>query len=182
MGITVKRLHKLSGAGLLALGAFMRKEVKPESTSEGSDWLCKWQQQGRWSQKQIDHRAELDKVDTIYRVWIAFEGKNPVGLCSVVVEPDALLISAYLIETAGRTEDEQFAIADKLALVALADLPKRKEVHGYFPKEGFAARYATRCGFNSVVPGKPMVIAANPLMRWDMSPTTLEENIKWLQS
>ena len=177
----IKRLHELSKAELTALGVFMRGEIQPASITEGNDWVCKWFQQGRWSDKQIEHRVELDKEDKTYRVWVAFDGA-PIGLCSVAAEADALLITTFLVETAGKTEAEQFVVADALALRSLEGLAKREVIYGWFPKEGFAARYAERCGFESKLMGKPMKPDPNPILYWWMNPTKLRENIeKWQQ-
>lgn len=181
MNITVLRLHELSEKELEALGTLMRGEIQPASITEGSTWVCQRAQRPHfWQDKEIARVAGFEGPDSKFQAWVIFEGKAPVGLCMIVVEPEALLLTNFLVETS-RAEKEQFAVADTLALRSLSELPERKEIYGWFPSQGFAARYAKRCGFKSVVPGKPMVVEADPIMCWWTDPAVLKKNIEVLR-
>lgn len=178
----IKRLHELSKAELLALSVFMRGEIKPTDISEGSDWVCQQLQRGHfWSKEQVELKVAADAAKeptsgaSYLRAWVALDG-DPVGFCGVMVEPSALLIVTFLID-AGK---EEYQIADALALESLANLPDREEIYSFFNKEGFAAEYAKRCGFQSRELGKSMIPNPNPLLYWWMHPKKLVENIKAL--
>jgi len=171
----IKRLHELTKAELTALGVFMRGEIKPASISEGSDWVCQQLQRPHfWSEEQITYMVKRDKEAltdsgaSYLRVWV-----DPLGLCAVMVEPEKLFITTFLIDA-----KEPFAVADALALEALAGLPEREVIYSYFNKEGFAAEFATRCGFECRELGTSLIVDKNPLLYWWMHPKKLVENIK----
>lgn len=181
----IKRLHELSKKELKALGTFMRGEIKPADMAKGSNWVCQQLQRPHfWSEKQVAHMVKRDRETlttsgaSYLRVWVALES-SPVGLCGVMVEPLKLFISTFLIDD-DYVEAEQFQIADALAKVSLAGLPDREEIYSLFNKKGFAARFATRCGFECRELGKSIIPDPNPLLYWWMNPEKLAENIKKL--
>lgn len=174
--MTIKRLHELSKKELKDLGTFMRGEIQPASIG-GSDWVCQQLQRPHfWSAEQIAYMVRHDKATPTnpgashLRIWVSL---NPFGLCAVMVEPTKLFIATFLIDA-----KEPFEIADALALEALANLPDREEIYSLFNKEGFAARFAIRCGFKCRPLGKSMIPDPNPILYWWMHPKKLAENIK----
>lgn len=178
MALSIKRLHELKEKDLLALGVFMRGEIKPADVTKGSEWVCQRLQRPHfWKDNEIARVAGFEGPGSKFQAWVAFEGKTPVGVCMVSVEPAALLLTTFLVESS-RTEEEQHVVADALALRGLGEVPERGEIYGWFSMLGFAARYAKRCGFESVIPGKPMAPDPNPLMRWWTDPAELKKRVE----
>lgn len=183
MKIEVRRLKTLYVHELEELGRLMSDEVAFDDTSVGSSWVCWWQVQARfWTKERLFDMSDLDALGDTYRAWVAFVDGKLVAICSIAIEPEAILLTTFLVDTRAYIEEEQFAIADEFALTVLADIPQRDEIYGYFPFEGFAARYATRCGFAATIPGKPDALNPSPLRRWTHNPRKLEETIRSLRA
>jgi len=175
--VKICRLHELSD--LEAVSLFLRGEIQPASISEGSDWVCRARQRPHfWGLEGVRSIAESDKGERTM-CWVGFDEKEPVGLCLTGVDKEGVEILLYLVKTSV-TKAEQFAIADEIALVALAAFPPTEMIGGFWPEHGWAADYARRCGFNSTKCGKDtgIIPEPNPILRWEIPLEDLKKNIE----
>lgn len=174
MTITIKRLHELSKKELKAVRALLRREIDPADTTKGSSWVCqKLQQAHFWGIKMLERVAERDKETAV--AWAAFDSKVSIGACIVLGCGEIRLFTCFLTTD----HPDSWEIADAIALPALKDLAADGCVTltGWFPKLGWAAEYARRCGFKSEEGGTTIIPDPNPLLCWTIGVKELEENI-----
>ena len=183
MNITVVRLHTLLENVKINVGAALRSEI----FNAKSDWVCqKLQKAGFWDDATIQRIAEADASKEIRtQAWVASVGSWPVGFCLVNVMGEDRQLALYLVAT-NFTQLEQWEIADAIALQSIKemladDCPAKRNFWGYFPKEGWAARYATRCGLRWEEIGKLMIPDPNPILLWTIGMEELLKNIEALQ-
>lgn len=151
MSLTIKRLHELSETELLAFGVFMRGEIKPESISAGSKWVCqKWQKPHYWGDKYL---GELK--DHNLATWVALEDGDPVGFTSVTKDGPDRMITLFLVDTR-MTPGAQEKVADALAMRGIENVAARGESLEKtsliipYKLDPMGEAYADRCGFSKV--------------------------------
>lgn len=175
----IKRLSELTKPQIEALSVLLRGEIKPADISEGSTWVCQRLQRAHfWDVEMLERMAERDKE--VPQAWVALDGKAPVGVCMVPGVGVERILVCFLVAD----RPDSWEIADAIALPALKDLMTDgcTELTGWFPREGWAAEYAKRCGFRSSQPGTTIIPDPNPLLLWEIGVKELEENILGLSS
>lgn len=176
MNITTCRLSELDDHQLVAVSALLRREI----IGQASDWVCQARQRPHfWGEDTVKDIAAQDSDAHKTITTVALVDHLPVGLCFVMVETDPVQLLLFIVSTA-YSEKEQFAIADAIALAGCAALPQRAQICGWFPAHGFAADYATRCGFTSQHVGTDMAVIpdANPILLWAMPIADMVRNIE----
>jgi len=184
MNITVVRLHTLLETAKANVGAALRSEIFDEK----SDWVCqRLQKAGFWNDATIQRIAEADATtkEFKHRAWVALIGSWPVGFCLINVMGEDRQLALYVVAT-NFTQAQQWEIADAIALQSIKemladDCPAKRNFWGYFPKTGWAAKYAMRCGFTAKEMGKPMIPDPNPILLWTVGIGELLANIQGLQ-
>jgi len=185
MNITIVRLHTLLETAKANVGAALRSEIFDQK----SDWVCqRLQKAGFWNDATIQRIAEADATtkEFKHRAWVALIGSWPVGFCLINVMGEDRQLALYVVAT-NFTQVQQWEIADAIALQGLKDVladdcPAKRNFWGYFPKTGWAARYATRCGFTAKEMGKYMgdLPDPNPILLWTIGMQELLANIEGL--
>ena len=175
----VKRLHETDAE---AVSAFMRGDIQPASI-EGSSWVCQARQRPHyWGKETLERMSEADKSGKKTMIWVALEDK-PIGLCWIGNQTEDRFLGMFLVDV-NASKERQWEIADTIALRSLSDMLAddygKRNVYGWFPKYGWAADYATRCGFTSTQSGKQMAPNPNPLLHWTIDMRQLQKNIEEL--
>lgn len=184
MDVIVKRLHELKPKDVRGLGRIL-KQVQDSASS----WACvQFHMRRFWSVDALRDRFEMDADPSSgLMCWVGIVDKEPVGLCHVAQEQEDYLLAAFLLDLT-LTEAEQWEIADAIALCGLDDVlaldhPNRN-FYSHFNRRGWAADYATRCGFRSQEIGTYLGPDPDPnlILRYEIGVQELRDNIAELQS
>ena len=174
MALTIKRLHELSRAELLALGAWMRAEIQPDSISAGSDYVCQVSQEAHyWGDKYL---ATLQKEGGDVDIWVALDA-GPVATCWVAAGSPDRMITLFLV-AAGLTDPEQLVASDAIARRAVEDMMAtgfEGDLISTFPDNSKAADYAKLCGF--AIDEGPTTAGLKPIKPWRQNIKALHDSI-----